>query len=45
MKMNPGHVVRGIDFSDDPLLQGRLFSYVDTQINRHGGPNFEQVPM
>ncbi|KAF8458567.1 catalase-like domain-containing protein [Kalaharituber pfeilii] len=43
--MNPGHVVRGIDFSDDPLLQGRLFSYVDTQINRHGGPNFEQVPI
>lgn len=43
--MNPGHVVRGIDFSNDPLLQGRLFSYVDTQINRHGGPNFEQVPI
>ncbi|PWW74710.1 catalase-domain-containing protein [Tuber magnatum] len=42
---NPGHVVRGIDFSDDPLLQGRLFSYVDTQLNRHGGPNFEQVPI
>ncbi|RPA98544.1 catalase-domain-containing protein [Choiromyces venosus 120613-1] len=42
---NPGHVVRGIDFSDDPLLQGRLFSYVDTQINRHGGPNFEQLPI
>ncbi|PUU81439.1 catalase-like domain-containing protein [Tuber borchii] len=42
---NPGHVVRGIDFSDDPLLQGRLFSYVDTQLNRHGGPNFEQLPI
>lgn len=43
--MNPGHVVRGIDFSDDPLLQGRLFSYVDTQLNRNGGPNFEQLPI
>ncbi|KAL7271725.1 hypothetical protein RUND412_005493 [Rhizina undulata] len=42
---SPGHVVRGIDFSDDPLLQGRLFSYVDTQINRNGGPNFEQIPI
>ncbi|ROT40488.1 catalase-3 [Sodiomyces alkalinus F11] len=41
----PGHVVRGIDFSDDPLLQGRLFSYLDTQLSRHGGPNFEQVPI
>ena len=41
----PGHVVRGIDFSDDPLLQGRMFSYLDTQINRHGGPNFEQLPI
>ncbi|KAH0605985.1 uncharacterized protein H6S33_004442 [Morchella sextelata] len=41
----PGHVVRGIDFSDDPLLQGRLFSYVDTQLNRNGGPNFEQLPI
>lgn len=41
----PGHIVRGIDFTDDPLLQGRIFSYLDTQINRHGGPNFEQIPI
>ncbi|KAJ5998706.1 hypothetical protein N7451_006516 [Penicillium sp. IBT 35674x] len=41
----PGHIVRGIDFTDDPLLQGRLFSYLDTQLNRHGGPNFEQLPI
>ncbi|KAJ5219706.1 hypothetical protein N7468_008910 [Penicillium chermesinum] len=41
----PGHIVRGIDFSDDPLLQGRLFSYLDTQLNRHNGPNFEQLPI
>ncbi|KAM3539033.1 hypothetical protein ARSEF1564_008050 [Beauveria bassiana] len=41
----PGHIVRGVDFSDDPLLQGRIFSYLDTQINRHGGPNFEQLPI
>ncbi|PKS11958.1 hypothetical protein jhhlp_001254 [Lomentospora prolificans] len=41
----PGHIIRGIDFSEDPLLQGRLFSYLDTQINRQGGPNFEQVPI
>ena len=40
-----GHVVRGIDFTDDPLLQGRLFSYLDTQLNRHNGPNFEQLPI
>ncbi|KAL0059144.1 hypothetical protein AAF712_014116 [Marasmius tenuissimus] len=41
-----GHVVRGIDFTDDPLLQGRLFSYVDTQLNRNmGSPNFEQIPI
>lgn len=37
--------MRGIDFTDDPLLQGRIFSYLDTQINRHGGPNFEQLPI
>jgi catalase len=37
--------VRGIDFTEDPLLQGRIFSYLDTQINRHGGPNFEQIPI
>ncbi|KAL2024445.1 hypothetical protein VTK56DRAFT_8256 [Thermocarpiscus australiensis] len=41
----PGHVVRGVDFSEDPLLQGRLFSYLDTQLNRHRGPNFEQLPI
>ncbi|KAM3514798.1 hypothetical protein MY11210_001522 [Beauveria gryllotalpidicola] len=41
----PGHIVRGVDFSDDPLLQGRIFSYLDTQINRHGSPNFEQLPI
>ena len=35
----------GIDFSDDPLLQGRLFSYVDTQLSRLGGPNFTQIPI
>jgi catalase len=41
----PGHIVRGIDFSDDSLLQGRIFSYLDTQINRHGNANFEQLPI
>ena len=35
------HVVPGIDFSDDPLLQGRNFSYQDTQLTRLGGPNFQ----
>lgn len=40
-----GHVVPGIDFSNDPLLQGRLFSYTDTQISRLGGPNFNQIPI
>ncbi|KAF2687757.1 catalase [Lentithecium fluviatile CBS 122367] len=40
-----GHVVRGIDFTEDPLLQGRIFSYLDTQLNRHNGPNFEQLPI
>ncbi|WP_336832644.1 catalase [Staphylococcus pseudoxylosus] len=42
---HPGHVVTGIDFSNDPLLQGRLFSYTDTQISRLGGPNFNQIPI
>ena len=37
--------MRGIDFTEDPLLQGRLYSYLDTQLNRHGGPNFEQLPI
>ncbi|KAL2833755.1 catalase B, partial [Aspergillus cavernicola] len=41
----PGHIVRGVDFTEDPLLQGRLFSYLDTQLNRNGGPNFEQLPI
>ena len=36
----PTHVVPGIDFTNDPLLQGRLFSYLDTQMTRLGGPNF-----
>ena len=45
VSFQPGHVVRGIDFSEDPLLQGRLYSYLDTQLNRHGGPNFEQLPV
>jgi catalase len=36
----PANVVPGIDFSNDPLLQGRLFSYLDTQLIRLGGPNF-----
>ncbi len=39
------HVVPGIDFSDDPLLQGRNFSYLDTQLKRLGGPNFAQIPI
>ncbi len=40
-----GHVVPGIDFSNDPLLQGRLFSYTDTQLKRLGGPNFHEIPI
>ena len=39
------HVVPGIDFSNDPLLQGRNFSYLDTQLKRLGGPNFHQIPV
>jgi catalase len=42
---HPGHVVPGIDFSDDPLLQGRLFSYTDTQLLRLGGPNSHEIPI
>ncbi|WP_281291158.1 catalase HPII [Paraburkholderia panacisoli] len=42
---HPGHIVPGIDFSNDPLLQGRLFSYTDTQISRLGGPNFHEIPI
>ena len=41
----PAHVVPGIDFSNDPLLQVRLFSYTDTQLIRLGGPNFHQIPI
>src|SRR4051812_1804666 len=40
-----GHVVRGIDVTDDPLLHARLFSYLDTQLTRLGGPNFAQIPI
>jgi catalase len=39
------NVVPGIDFTDDPLLQGRNFSYLDTQLKRLGGPNFAQLPV
>ena len=39
------HVVPGIDFSNDPLLQGRIHSYVDTQLTRLGGPNFHEIPI
>jgi len=42
---HPGHIVSGIDFSNDPLLQGRLFSYTDTQLSRLGGPNFHEIPI
>ena len=41
----PGHIVPGIDFTNDPLLQGRLFSYTDTQLSRLGGPNFHEIPI
>ncbi len=41
----PANMVPGIDFSNDPLLQGRLFSYLDTQLSRLGGPNFTQIPI
>jgi catalase len=39
------HVVPGIDFSNDPLLAGRIHSYVDTQLTRLGGPNFHEIPI
>lgn len=42
---HPGHIVPGIDFSDDPLLQGRLFSYLDTQLSRLGSSNFHELPI
>ncbi|MDR0999382.1 MAG: catalase [Clostridiales bacterium] len=41
----PANIVPGIDFTNDPLLQGRLFSYLDTQLSRLGGPNFHQIPI
>ena len=41
----PANIVPGMDFSDDPLLQGRLFSYTDTQLSRLGGVNFQQIPI
>jgi catalase len=41
----PGNIVPGIDFSNDPLLQGRLFSYLDTQKSRLGTANFHQIPV
>tara|TARA_R110002167_G_scaffold49412_16_gene144750 strand:+ start:808 stop:2937 length:2130 start_codon:yes stop_codon:yes gene_type:complete len=41
----PDSVVPGIDFTNDPLLQGRLFSYRDTQLSRLGSPNFHQIPI
>jgi catalase len=41
----PSHVVPGIDFSNDPLLQGRIHSYIDTQLKRLGGPNFHEIPV
>ena len=42
---NPGHLVPGIDFSNDPLLQGRLFAYLDAQVARLGGANFHELPI
>ena len=42
---HPGHLVPGIGFVDDPLLHARLFSYLDTQLTRLGGPNFAQIPI
>jgi catalase len=41
----PANIVPGIDFSNDPLLQGRLFSYLDTQLTRLGSPNFHEIPI
>ena len=39
------HIIPGIDFSNDPLLQGRNHSYLDTQLSRLGGPNFHELPI
>lgn len=44
LAVHPGNIVRGIDFTNDPLLQGRLFSYTDTQIYRVG-TNFQELPI
>jgi catalase len=41
----PANIVPGLDFTDDPLLQGRLFSYLDTQLSRLGSPNFHELPI
>jgi catalase len=41
----PANLVPGIDFSEEPLLQGRLFSYLDTQLSRLGSPNFQEIPI
>lgn len=41
----PANIVPGVEFSNDPLLQGRVFSYVDTQRHRLGGPNFNEIPI
>ena len=41
----PSHILPGMDFSNDPLLQGRLFSYLDTQLSRLGSANFHQIPV
>ena len=42
---HPGQLVPGIDFSEDPLLQGRIFSYGDTQLKRLGSPNWHEIPI
>lgn len=42
---NPGHLIPGIDITNDPLLQGRLFSYTDTQLSRLGTHNFQELPV
>jgi catalase len=42
---HPAHLVPGIDFSNDPLLQGRLSSYTGTQLSRLGGANFHELPI
>jgi catalase len=45
LAFHPGSLVPGIDVTNDPLLQGRLFSYTDTQLIRLGGPNFHELPV